>query len=86
MPDAKRIDDYVLSSVKESVRVQVLSNIEEHIGFVDWKAKHSIRSKLRLSILRELQNQQSAKIARKYTDEIMELLLNPVGDYIQTEK
>ena len=86
MPDAKRIVDSVLSDVKESVRAQVLSDIEEQIGFVDWKAKHTIRSKLRLSILRELQNQQSAKIAHRYTDEIMELLLNPVGEYIQTTK
>lgn len=86
MPDAKGIVDSVLSDVKESVRAQVLSDIEEQTGFVDWKAKHTIRSKLRLSILRELQNQQSAKIAHKYTDEIMELLLNPVGEYIQTTK
>lgn len=85
-PDAKRIVDHILSKASKDIKAHVLSDIEEQIKFVDWKIKHSIRSKLRLSISRELQNHYSAKMARQYTDGIMELLLNPVGDYIRAEE
>lgn len=86
VPDATKIVDFVLRDANSIIKDQIIRHIEEHMSYIDWKVKTSIRSKLRLTISKTLQTSFSAKIARQYADEIMALLLNPDGEYIKTEE
>lgn len=81
VPNITVIIDSVIPEVPPLLKNELTDIITEEIGYIDWKSKYQIRSKIRLHISKCLQKQYSALLSKEYANQILELLLKPTGKY-----
>lgn len=84
-PNIGKIVDVVLGEASPKLKNQLVKAIEQETGYVDWKSKHQIRSQIRVTVSRKLQSDYSAAASKRYASRILELLLNPTKDCVESE-
>lgn len=79
-PDVRKVILSVIPDISKDLLDQVVSSVKTQIGFIDWKTKQTIRSGVRRTLLRAFQPRYNAVQSKKFSEKIMELLLNPTEE------
>lgn len=85
-PDVNKIVNDLLPEVTLTVKEQLIAFIQRQTALVDWKQKESIRSQIRLTIKRILQESYSAMESKRMADKVLDMLVNPTPELAINEK
>lgn len=84
--DVQKVVDVVVPDIPKELRNQLIEKINMDINYIDWKNKYQIRSKIKLDVSRILQTIYPSLRSKKYAEQILELLLNPVENVEAKER
>ena len=76
--DVQKVVDFVLPGIPKDLKSRLVEKIKADTNYIDWKNKYQIRSKTKLDTSKMLQTLYPSTRSKKYAEQILELLLNPV--------
>lgn len=79
-PDVNKVIHSLFPNMPQNNTEKLIKKVQEYTSLVDWKQKERIRSQIRLTIKRILQESYSAMESKRMADKVLDTLVNPTPE------